>query len=127
MRYISKVVLAVRPNSKDIKKLIETTANLCKFYNANFTLLHVLNNNKNISNIRKNANSLLTNYKKIATLRIEISEEPTELVSELTAEYDLLILGTPKQDTWKSMLFGTGKDKFAINSSCSVLRLTINN
>ena len=127
VRYISKVVLAVRPNSKDIKKLIETTANLCKFYNANFTLLHVLNNNKNISNIRKNANSLLTNYKKIATLRIEISEETTELVSELTAEYDLLILGTPKQDTWKSMLFGTGKDKFAINSSCSVLRLTINN
>ena len=33
VRYISKVVLAVRPNSKDIKKLIDTTANLCKFYN----------------------------------------------------------------------------------------------
>jgi len=24
------------------------------------------------------------------------------------------------------MLFGTGKDKFAVNSACSVLRLTIN-
>ena len=57
----------------------------------------------------------------------ENSENPTELVAQLTAEYDLLVLGTPKQDTWKSMLFGTGKDKFAANSSCSVLRLTINN
>ena len=28
VRYIRKVVLAVRPNSKDIKKLIHTTANL---------------------------------------------------------------------------------------------------
>ena len=42
VRYIREVVLAVRPNSKDIDKLIRTTANLCKFYNASFTLLHVL-------------------------------------------------------------------------------------
>ena len=33
--------------------------------------------------------------------------------------------GTPRKDTWISMLFGTGKDKFATSSVCSVLRLTI--
>ena len=129
VRYIRKVVLAVRPNSKDSKKLIDTTANLCKFYKASFTLLHVIsegNTKKNLKKIKEESNSLLTQYSNIAKIRIEKSEDPTELVSELTSEYDLLILGTPKKDTWKSMLFGTGKDKFAANSSCSVLRLTIN-
>jgi hypothetical protein len=80
----------------------------------------------NLKEIKKNSELLLSEYKDISSLRIEYSEDPTELVSELTAEYDLLVLGTPKKDTWKSMLFGTGKDKFAVNSSCSVLRLTIN-
>jgi chromate transport protein ChrA len=129
VRYISEVVLAVRPNSKHIKTLIHTTVNLCKFYNASFTLLHVLsedNTKDNLEKIRKNSDSLLSECKNIASLRIEYSEDPTEAVSELTAEYDLLVLGTPKKDTWKSMLFGTGKDKFAVNSACSVLRLTVN-
>ncbi|MBT5089585.1 MAG: universal stress protein, partial [Flavobacteriales bacterium] len=128
VRYINKVVLAVRPNSKEIKKLIMTTANICKFYNASFTLLHVFSEDNTIDNleeIKNNSDLLLSEYKDISSLRIEYSEDPTESVSELTAEYDLLVLGTPKKDTWKSMLFGTGKDKFAVNSACSVLRLTI--
>jgi len=129
VRYIREVVLAVRPNSKDIDKLIRTTANLCKFYNASFTLLHVLSKDSSKSNLEKiknNSDLLLTEYNNVASLRIEYSDDPTLTVSELTAEYDLLVLGTPKKDTWKSMLFGTGKDKFAVNSACSVLRLTIN-
>ena len=129
VRYIREVILAVRPNSKDIDKLIRTTANICKFYNASFTLLHVLSNDSsklNVEKIKNNSDLLLTEYSNIASLRIEYSDNPTLAVSELTAEYDLLILGTPKKDTWKSMLFGTGKDKFAVNSACSVLRLTIN-
>jgi len=129
VRYIREVVLAVRPNSKDIDKLIRTTANLCKFYNATFTLLHVLSKDSskaNLTKIKNNSDLLLTEYSNIASLRIEYSNDPTLTVSELTAEYDLLVLGTPKKDTWKSMLFGTGKDKFAVNSACSVLRLTIN-
>ena len=129
VRYIREVVLAVRPNSKDIDKLIRTTANLCKFYNASFTLLHVLSKHGSKDSFEKIKNSsdiLLTEYHNISDLRIEFSNDPTLTVSELTAEYDLLVLGTPKKDTWKSMLFGTGKDKFAVNSACSVLRLTIN-
>ena len=128
VRYIREVVLAVRPNSKDIEKLIRTTANLCKFYNASFTLLHVLSKDSSkgsLTKIKNNSNLLLTEYNNIASLRIEYSNDPTLSVSELTAEYDLLVLGTPKKDTWRTMLFGTGKDKFAVNSACSVLRLTI--
>ena len=78
-----------------------------------------------LEKIKKNSDSLLTEYKNIASLRIEYSENPIEEVTKLTAEYDLLILGTPQKDTLKSMLFGTGKDKFAEHSACSVLRLTI--
>ena len=53
------------------------------------------------------------------------SENSTEIVSEISAEYDLLVLGTPQKENMLSILFGTGKDKFAIKSNCSVLRLTI--
>ena len=53
------------------------------------------------------------------------SENPIDTVSDLTAEHDLLVIGTPRKDTWATMLFGTGKDKFAVNSACSVLRLTL--
>jgi hypothetical protein len=93
-------------------------------------LLHVFTKETNKNDIKKienNSELLLSDFKNISDLRIESSENPTQSVSELTAEYDLLIIGTPKKDTFKSMLFGTGKDKFASNSSCSVLRLTINN
>ena len=92
--------------------------------------MHVLskeNTKANLEKIQKDADLLLAEYKNIAALRIEYSETPIEKVSELTAEYDLLILGTPQKDTLKSMLFGTGKDKFAEYSACSVLRLTIKN
>ena len=56
-----------------------------------------------------------------------IEKETTEITKELSAEYDLLITGTPKNNDWASILFGSGKDKFATNSACSVLRLTIKN
>ncbi len=128
VRYIKEVVLAVRPNSKEINKLIYTTANLCRSYNANFTLLHVLskdNTKDSVEKIKNNSDKLLSKNKDISSLRIEYSENPKETVSKLTADYDLLILGTPQKDTFKSMLFGTGKDKFAEHSACSVLRLTI--
>lgn len=128
VKYIKEVVLAVRPDSKDINKLAQTTINLCKFYKANLTLLHVISKDKDqnyIRQIKQRSNKLLESNKDIARLRIETSADPSEEVANLTSEYDLLVIGTPKKDTWKSMLFGTGKDKFAVKSACSVLRLTI--
>jgi len=121
-----KVLLSIRHNSKDADKLIETTNSLCKYYNAEFTLLHVVEENietKKLEIIRNSAQQKLKNTR--GNLLLISSENPIETVSEMTAEHDLLILGTPKKDTWVSVLFGTGKDKFAINSTCSVLRITI--
>lgn len=129
VRYIRNVVLAVRHNSKDIEQLIETTDHLCKYKKATFTLLHVLNDNISLekeNQIKRHSESLLSNHSSIGKLRIEKSSiNPIEVVENISAEFDLLILGTPRKDTWITMLFGTGKDKIASSSICSVLRLTI--
>ena len=53
------------------------------------------------------------------------SDNSIDAISKTSAGYDLLILGTPQKDNWISVLFGTGKDKFAEKSACSVLRLTM--
>ena len=58
-------------------------------------------------------------------LLIVKSGDPLETISDQSAEFDLLILGTPEKDNWLNVLFGGGKDKFVQNSVCSVLRLTI--
>ena len=76
-----------------------------------------------VNNIKQKANDLLKGTK--GSLLLVPSENPIDTVSDLTAEHDLLVIGTPRKDTWATMLFGTGKDKFAVNSACSVLRLTL--
>jgi hypothetical protein len=128
VRYVTKVLLAIRPNSIDIKKLIKTTDQLCQFYNASFTLLHVVSkelSNLDIQEIRKKANELLKDIRTEAEVKIVQSDKSIQSVSDISAKYDLLILGTPRKETIISILFGTGKDKFAVKSNCSVLRLTI--
>jgi len=126
--FIKRVLLAVRPNSIDIKKLIRTTDRLCQFYKASFTLLHVVSKETTdveMENIRKKANELILGVNAEVDVMLIRSEESIETVSDISAKYDLLVLGTPRKDSLISILFGTGKDKFATNSNCSVLRLTV--
>ena len=128
VRYITKVLLAIRPNSFDLKRLIETTDQLCEFYNASFTLLHVVSkelSDLEIQEIREKANELLKDLKSETEVKIIQSDKSIESVSDISAKYDLLVLGTPRKETIISILFGTGKDKFATKSNCSVLRLTV--
>jgi hypothetical protein len=47
------------------------------------------------------------------------------MISLISAEYDLLIIGTPEKGNWQNVLFGQNKDKFADSSACSVLRLIV--
>ena len=58
-------------------------------------------------------------------LKIIKSKNAIETVYNFSADYDLMVLGTPEKDNWRNVLFGNGKDKFAYNSACSVLRLTM--
>lgn len=127
VRYISKVLIALRPGRND-KNFIEVADRIGLFYGASFTLLRVVSEtieNEELEQIKKSSNELLTETKSNCKIEIVKSNNSIEAISKASASYDLLILGTPQKDNWISVLFGTGKDKFAEKSACSVLRLTI--
>ena len=80
---------------------------------------------KEIDKIKKASGSLISKTKCSSELVLIESSDPLETITEQSANYDLLILGTPEKDNWLNVLFGGGRDKFVQNSVCSVLRLTI--
>ena len=124
-RYIGKVVLALRPGRKD-KNFIGIANNICKHYGATLTLLHVVpENSRTIETIKHRSEEKLKQSKVKATVEVVKSDSPIETISEISASYDLLILGTPEKDNWIKVLFGGGKDKFTERAACSVLRITL--
>jgi hypothetical protein len=128
LQSFENILLAIRPNSPDILKLIKATDKISRGFNTNFNMLHVVNSNiteDEINILKSTADQNLTGT--CGKLSVIKSDDPIYTVSELTSEYDLLVLGTPRKDSLKSIFFGTGKDKFAVNATCSVLRLTVKN
>lgn len=128
LQKFENILLALRPDSIDAKKLIKTTDIITKHYNTSFVMLHVMREGTTadeLNKIKLNAEEKLKGTNGV--VKIVVSNHPIDSVSTLTADFDLLILGTPRKDTLRTMLFGTGKDKFAVKATCSVLRLTINN
>tara|TARA_B110000093_G_scaffold37160_1_gene38888 strand:- start:1849 stop:4047 length:2199 start_codon:yes stop_codon:yes gene_type:complete len=127
VRYISRVLLALRPGRKD-KNFLAVAERICSFYGAELTLLHVVSEQTPQSEIETMKSKSLALISKITTkteLKILKNNDSIETISTQSAGYDLLILGTPQKDNWLSVLFGTGKDKFTEKSACSVLRLTM--
>ncbi len=128
VRYISKVLLPLRPGGKNSERFISAVNRICEFYNASFTLLHVVpeqTSDEEIEEMKVRGEKLLSAATVNATMKIKKSDNPIEKVSSYSAEYDLLVIGTPVVDNWRNVLFGNGKDKFADSSACSVLRLTL--
>lgn len=128
LMHIKKVLLAIRPSSMDIKDIIRTTDRICQFYNASFTLLHVVSNESSdheTEKIRSNSEVLIANLNTKVDVMLVKSNDPLEKVADISASFDLLVLGTPRKDSFLSILFGTGQDRIATNSNCSVLRLTL--
>jgi len=126
LQKFENILLALRPDSIDAKKLIKTTDIITKHYNTSFVMLHVMREGTTVDELNKiklNAEEKLKGTNGV--VKIVVSNHPIDTVSTLTADFDLLILGTPRKDTLRTMLFGTGKDKFAVKATCSVLRLTL--
>ena len=124
-RYIGKVVLALRPGRKD-KNFIGIANNICKYYGATLTLLHVVpENSRTIETIKHRSEEKLKQSKASANVEVVKSSKPVDTIAEISASYDLLILGTPEKDNWIKVLFGGGKDKFTERAACSVLRITL--
>ncbi len=127
VRYISKVVLALRPGRKD-KNFIAIADRICQFYEASLTLLHVVPENTSgdtIIEMERKSQTLLDKAETQSMVFVQKSDDSLAAISKASASFDLLILGTPQKDNWISVLFGTGKDKFTEKSACSVLRLTM--
>ena len=124
-RYIGKVVLALRPGRKD-KNFIGIANNICKYYGATLTLLHVVpENSRTTETIKHRSEEKLKQSKVTANVEVVKSSKPVDTIAEISASYDLLILGTPEKDNWIKVLFGGGKDKFTERAACSVLRITL--
>ena len=127
IRRFEKVVLALRPGRKN-SAFIDVADNICCFYGAKLSLLNIvpegIKNNKK-TKLKNDSNLLIENTKSQSELVVVESDDALQTITDISANYDLLILGTPEKDNWLSVLFSGGKDKFVQNSVCSVLRLTI--
>ena len=129
IKNISRVLIALRPGRKD-KNFLTVAERVCAFYGASLTLLHIVTpsfSKKAATNMESKSVQLLSGLKIKSDLKIVKSENPLNSISSISSDYDLLILGAPEKDSWISVLFGAGRDKFTENSACSVLRLTMKN
>ena len=127
VRYITRVLIALRPGRND-EKFIEVADRICQFYDASFAFLRVVPesiSDEELEQMESTSLELIANSKSESKLVVMKSNDSIEAISKASASYDLLVLGTPKVDSWRSVLFGTGKDRFTENSACSVLRLAI--
>ncbi len=129
VRYIGKVLLALRPGRKD-KNFVAVADRICQFYKASLTILQVVpeeTTDADVEEMKRKALYILRNTVSENEVVIQKSNNSIEAISKASASYDLLILGTPEKDNWKSVLLGFGKekDKFTEQSACSVLRLTM--
>tara|TARA_B100000475_G_scaffold65035_1_gene46146 strand:+ start:1 stop:990 length:990 start_codon:yes stop_codon:yes gene_type:complete len=125
VRYVGKVLLALRPGRKD-KNFIGIAKNVCEYFGASLTLLHVVSETSTTTEtIKHRSEEKLKQSKADANVLIIKSSDPVETIAETSASYDLLILGTPEKDNWIKVLFGGGQDRFTERAACSVLRITL--
>ena len=127
IRSFSKVLIAIRPGRRN-KRFIDVADKICRHFGASLTLLNIVSesdNNQKMKRTEKSSSELISETKSKSVVKIIKSNNPVEAISEESASYDLLILGTPEKDNWISVLFGAGEDRFVKKAACSVLRLTI--
>jgi APA family basic amino acid/polyamine antiporter len=127
VRNISKVVLAVRPG-REGNKFIQVADNICKYYGASLTLLNVIEKDakKSVeSKLHDDNNRLLKGLSREENSVVIRSNDVVGVISEVSASYDLLIIGSQEKSAWYNVLLGLKSDRFVKNSVCSVLRLTI--
>ena len=125
VRRFSKVLIALRPGRRN-QAFIDVADEICQHFGASLTLLNIVSEGeKEGAKLKKTSKEILSSTKSRSELKIVKSNDPVETISEESASYDLLILGTPEKDNWISVLFGAGEDRFVKMAACSVLRLTI--
>ncbi|MEM1214543.1 MAG: amino acid permease, partial [Bacteroidota bacterium] len=127
VRYIRQILVAVRPGRQN-PAYLEACDRIAAFYGAELTLMHVVSpgtSEDEVNAIRQKDQALLSNCRSEYKILITQDNDPVHALSEASASYDLLIIGTPDKEDWLDVLVGVNKDRFARNAACSVLRLTL--
>lgn len=127
IRYIRHILVAIRPGRQN-ETFIHACDRIALFYGAELTLMRVIppdTSTEQKQELDKLSQKLLSLCQAKVHLRVEKHQDPVLTLSNASAEYDLLIIGTPDKENWLDILVGVNKDRFAKHAACSVLRLNI--
>ncbi|RME93092.1 MAG: universal stress protein, partial [Bacteroidetes bacterium] len=127
VRYIHHILVAIRPGRQS-DKFILACDRIARFYEADLTLMRVIppdTSQAAKAELAAKSQAILKHCSVPVRLRVETNADPVQALSTASAEFDLLIIGTPAKENWLDVLIGVNKDRFAKNAACSVLRLTI--
>ncbi|MEM9836333.1 MAG: amino acid permease [Bacteroidota bacterium] len=127
VRYVRKILLALHPGQVN-PAYLQVADRIAQFYQAELSLLRVLPakaTEQDVQDLLAADAPSLHLCKSNIHPRVLKGDDPAEVIAEQSAGYDLLIIGTARQENRLSMLLGTTKDIIADKAACSVLRLTI--
>lgn len=130
VRYIRRVLVAMRPGRPQSETLayLEAADRVACFHQAEITLLRVLPNMSGATatkSLHRETEQLALRCRAQVSIQIMTSPNPIRSIIDLTAAYDLLIIGTSIRKKWTEILLDTNMDKLAKRATCSVLRLQV--
>lgn len=126
VRYVRRILVARHPGNND-PNFIRYADRIARFHGAEVTLMRVVPEDiseQELDSVKMNSNKLVAAFESPCELVLIKGNNPIKLVSEASAAFDLLVTGTPREGSWRRILFG-GKDQFVESAVCSVLRLTL--
>jgi APA family basic amino acid/polyamine antiporter len=124
VRYIKEICLSLSPEKQDAK-LVKYAKVIAKYYNAKLTILRVVTpNGPTIEAVQRASEELVGQFQMPISYVIKEAKNPIKEIINQSASFDLLIIGTPEEENFRTVLLGK-KDKLAEEAACSVLRLTI--
>lgn len=127
VRYIRKILVGLRPGRNN-PQFIKTAGQIANFYGAEITLCRVVEGDtsqEEMDSLHRLSEVLLADCQVKGEVLIIKNNRPVKAVAAASAGYDLLVIGTAKEQNFKRLLVGTGRDLFTESAVCSVLRLTI--
>ncbi len=126
VRYIRKILVGMRPGRND-QEFVKVADRIANFHKASLTFIRIIDVNtppSDSTELEETSKQLISNCQAPATVEIVKASNPLEALNAASAGFDLLITGTPRDDNWLRILFGS-RDRFAEQATCSVLRITL--
>ncbi len=128
VRYIRKILVTLPPDRNN-NYLITACDRIALFYKAEISLIRIVKEDTSddkIELVHTESTQLLSNTESKTEVIIIKGNSPVQVIAQVSASYDLLIIGAPIQGVNRfSVMRGMDKDKFAESAACSVLRLSI--